>query len=773
MQFAKAGVIAGAILVFSTTKPLQAQPDTWGGFYGGQTFKRIATLPNYRNLTDIGDETVSEIVAATKNGRVLIYTDAETESIGLVSIGNPRFPYPLGLVDVGGEPTSVDVLGNRYALVAVNTSESLIDPSGHLAVVNIWTKDIVAEIDVGGQPDALKISPDGRYAAVAIENERDEDIFVDGVEGGLPQTPSGSLIIVDISADGPSSWGVRSVDLTGLATYGPEDPEPEFVDINHDNHAVVSLQENNHVAIVDLRDGSLIGDFDAGVVDLEAVDTVEEDIIALSGSLKAVPREPDAITWVPGRTGYRIGTANEGDLFGGSRGFTLFNIDGSVDFDSGNTFEHIAVRHGHYPEARSENKGSEPEAIEYGRYRNGQYLFVASERGSFVAVYKLGRFGRPRFLQILPAPLGPEGVLAIPSRDLLVVSGEVDDPTYGVRSSIMIYRLSGGRAAYPEIFSQDDERGLPIPWSALSGMTALPGSGSKLLAVWDSFYDESNIFSIDASRSPARITATTTIAGGAGNFDPEGITVAPDGTYWIASEGNAGGSRPNRILQVDPNGTLMREIELPAEISACRSLSTATATLGSGFEGIAAIPAGDEGYALLVAQQRGWDYTTPECEALDDDDGGLNANGQPKRSRIWKFDPVADVWTGIGWELAPVPENAAWVGLSEITLAPNGELVLIERDNRSGDWTELKTLVTVSMDALSDGLVTADEKHIRDLIPAMERSRGWISDKPEGVAITDQGDVFVVTDNDGVDDWSGETSFLRIRTNRYRGRTVR
>ncbi|MEY2929550.1 MAG: hypothetical protein RL033_299, partial [Pseudomonadota bacterium] len=38
----------------------------------------------------------------------------------------------------------------------------------------------------------------------------------------------------------------------------------------------------------------------------------------------------------------------------------------------------------------------------------------------------------------------------------------------------------------------------------------------------------------------------------------------------------------------------------------------------------------------------------------------------------------------------------------------------------------------------------------------------WISDKPEGVAVTGNGRLFVVTDNDGVEDWSGETWFLRL-----------
>jgi hypothetical protein len=59
-------------------------------------------------------------------------------------------------------------------------------------------------------------------------------------------------------------------------------------------------------------------------------------------------------------------------------------------------------------------------------------------------------------------------------------------------------------------------------------------------------------------------------------------------------------------------------------------------------------------------------------------------------------------------------------------------------------------------------VVSRGEKSVFDLVPAMLSTNGWITDKPEGVAVSRNGDVYVVTDNDGVDGWSGETSFLRL-----------
>ena len=63
------------------------------------------------------------------------------------------------------------------------------------------------------------------------------------------------------------------------------------------------------------------------------------------------------------------------------------------------------------------------------------YVFVGTERGSFVAVYKLDQFGQPHFEQLLPGPLGPEGLLAIPHRNLVIASGETDLEGFAVRST--------------------------------------------------------------------------------------------------------------------------------------------------------------------------------------------------------------------------------------------------------------------------------------------------------------------------------------------------
>ena len=760
-----------------------------------RSFQRVATLGNYlNNGSEAADETVSEIIAATADGRTLVYTDAIRGAVGFIGITNPAQPVPLGTFPldanpddaVDHSPTSVDILGNRYALVAVDTTSGAFDvPGGYLLVLDITAPTApvpVRTIDLGGQPDSVKISPDERFVAIAIENQRNEDLCVGGalngteadedacVDGGgalgvLPQNPPGFVAVIRLAGP-PAGWVRNDVALVGLAAYAPEDPEPEFVDVNARNEAVITLQENNHLAIVDLEKLTVKEHFPAGAVTLKGVDAEEDGVISLTNVLSDVPREPDAVAWLPGPGGkLQIATANEGDLFGGSRGFSIFRRDGAVAFDSGRTLEQIAVRHGHYPEGRSDAKGNEPEAILSARFGSEDYLFVGSERGSFVAVYTLNAAGRPTFEQLLPGPLGPEGLLAIPSRNLLVVAGETDLEGVAVRSSVMVYQLKRGAPAYPQILS-DDERGSPIPWSALSGMTAVPWRPDTLLAVWDSAYTQSNILRIDVSESPAVVTDSLPLelgTIGTGNYDLEGIAVAPDRTLWLASEGNASDTIANRLIQVDPHGNVLAEIGLPPAVIACRAATTGTVarrTLGSGFEGVTVIPGPGRRYRLAVAQQRGWNYTTPECEGLDDDGGGVNALGEPNLTRIWIYDPRANSWSFVSWELAPLPPLAAWTGLSEITWQQDGGLLLVERDNLTGDFAGLKTLISVPAGADADGAIGTSEKAAYDLLPHLRATRGWISDKVEGVAVTPAGKVWVSTDNDGVDDWSGETWFF-------------
>lgn len=105
-------------------------------------------------------------------------------------------------------------------------------------------------------------------------------------------------------------------------------------------------------------------------------------------------------------------TANEGDLEGGSRGWTIFSETGNVVYDSGNELEWLTVKVGHYQDDRSGNKGNEAENVLYAKVSLGndndadteelQFMFVAAERSGVVFVYEVSDPANPELIQILP-----------------------------------------------------------------------------------------------------------------------------------------------------------------------------------------------------------------------------------------------------------------------------------------------------------------------------------------------------------------------------------
>ena len=116
--------------------------------------------------------------------------------------------------------------------------------------------------------------------------------------------------------------------------------------------------------------------------------------------------------------GSTLYTADEGEEdFTGGRGWSARSAGGSFLFDDGGSLEATAVRFGHYPDGRSDAKGIEAESLAIDAYGDSEFMFVGSERGAFVAVYKLTGPGRPpQFVQLLSTGQAPEGLLTIPSR---------------------------------------------------------------------------------------------------------------------------------------------------------------------------------------------------------------------------------------------------------------------------------------------------------------------------------------------------------------------
>lgn len=698
----------------------------------------------------LDNETSAEILYATKDGKTLVYTDSPAKKLGIVDISDATHPINKQTIDLPGEPTSVTIK-DHYALVVVNKAANYVDVAGELQVYDLNTASLVTTLDLGGQPDSIAISPNGQYAAVAIENERDEDLN----DGAIPQLPAGYVMIIHTADTDAKNWTTQRVELTGLAEIAGNDPEPEYIDINYHNIAVVTLQENNHIVLIDLANAKVIHHFSAGSVDLENIDLTEgkPKHISMTESQKKIKREPDGVSWIDHQY---FATANEGDYQGGSRGFSIFDIDGNVVWDSGNHVDHLAALMGHYPDKRSGNKGSEPENIEVGLFNGERLLFVNAERANLVLVYNVDDPVKPIFKQALPAGVGPEGGYAITSRNLLAVASEVDARKDKIRSSVSLYKYGDKVANYPSLIADMDDNELPIAWSALSGLAADPNDANRLYAIEDSFFGSNRIFSINITEQPALIEHAMPIIDNNGylasmqsfdlakqvnddktvNLDPEGIAVAADGGFWIVSEGSGtvGDTKkpfnyPNLLLKTDSHGEIQQVITLPQSMNDVQ--------LRFGFEGVA-----EYNGLVYVALQRAW-----------------NKEANP---RIGIYNPADTTWQFVYYPLEEKASPAGgWVGLSDMTAIGNGQFWVLERDNQGGPDAAIKSIYQIDLSDVKPGQ-TIEKTLVRDLLPDLKQANGLVAEKVEGLALTTDGKVYIVNDNDGVDDNSGETQLIHV-----------
>jgi hypothetical protein len=273
------------------------------------------------------------------------------------------------------------------------------------------------------------------------------------------------------------------------------DIEPEYITVAEDSKtAWVTLQENNAIAVLDLVTKKITKIFPLGFKDYNTADN-KIDVSDLDNAktlanwpLKGM-YQPDAIAVLNNNGVPYLFTANEGDareytafsevkrvktlnldatvfpnaatlkldpqmgrlnvtnklgdidndgdmdiLYSfGARSFSVWNgLTGSLEYDSKNELDAKAITENVYDDARSDDKGAEPEGITIGKVGNKTIAFIGLERADAVALYDVTIPTNPVFIKMLKCGDAPEGVLFIPAsksptnESLLVVSSEND-----------------------------------------------------------------------------------------------------------------------------------------------------------------------------------------------------------------------------------------------------------------------------------------------------------------------------------------------------------
>lgn len=93
------------------------------------------------------------------------------------------------------------------------------------------------------------------------------------------------------------------------------------------------------------------------------------------------------------------------------------------------------------------------------------------------------------------------------------------------------------------------------------------------------------------------------------------------------------------------------------------------------------------------------------------------------------------------------------------------KLAVIERDKLNGPAARIKRVYTVDLPksaAPSGQLPVLPKTLAYDVLPDLRATNGWTQEKLEGLTVGGDGQVYAVTDNDGLDNATGETVFLRL-----------
>ncbi|WP_373231001.1 esterase-like activity of phytase family protein [Cohnella sp.] len=737
---------------------------------GSFAASKTKQIDSFRPLTTfaVPGGGIAEIISATPDGNRLFYTSAGLGSVGVVDLTIPAKPKQLSAIEVGGEPTSVTVTPDgKTALVVVIASKREIGEvpeikPGKLVAIDTQTLKIKGERAIGNHPDSIALTTlNGQYVAViAIENEPlyldDKGVRTDEEEPGLEGDISGPGLvqIVNINNADISKSTLRSIEFTPeqLKAKGllyPEDPQPEFVDIRK-GKAAVTLQENNGVAIIDLQTSKLTSLFSSGKPIKQKADLTEDGKIAFTGSYPedvskeehAGSRMSDAIAW--NAAGTTLYTADEGELdYTGGRGWSVWSAAGKLLWSDKGTLEQKASEYGYYADSRSEAKGIEVEGIETAVFGKKEFAFVGSERGSFVALYDISKPTAPALVQLLPTGMRPEGLLALPQKNLFLTSDETTGTITIFEGVSGVYKAPANK---PTIVSKAG-----VSWAAISGLAADAKNSNILYAVPDVAM-EPYIYKLDLKQGEAKLSHHVAVKenGKLANIDMEGIVVdtsivkGKQAGFWLASEGNAKFKdekyMANLLVQVDSKGTILRKVTLPAEIDS----ADGGVIRNNGFEGVTL---SSDGRYLIAPIQREY--------AKDAKVNGVSY------ARIARYDLKNSAWDFFLYPLEKTDTKGDWIGLSEIVNLGKDKYAVIERDKLIGGAAALKAVYTFTLKDLKPfNELTEETSSVTGSVVKKSKVlelKATISpfEKLEGLTVTPNGKVWAAVDNDGGEHLSG------------------
>ncbi len=259
-----------------------------------------------------------------------------SSGLQILDLRDPAFPELISLVDFTQAPfhlnsTEVTSVAVHDGVVAVAVPNAVKQDAGWVVFLTADTQSLLSAVTVGVLPDMVCFTPDGSKVLTADEGEMLADgsdpapgsVSVIDVSGGFaaPLVTTIGFEVFDAVAQELKDAGVRLFEdplQPGTLKLPSLDFEPEYIAVSPDSsRAMVTLQEANAVALLDLETLSFTGIVPLGVKDFSALlaDFSDQDggINPTTGNPVFGLYMPDAIASfaVNGQTYYV--TANEGD----------------------------------------------------------------------------------------------------------------------------------------------------------------------------------------------------------------------------------------------------------------------------------------------------------------------------------------------------------------------------------------------------------------------------------------------------------------------------
>lgn len=217
--------------------------------------------------TGLFDESAAEISAYDPDTERLFVTNGGLGTIDIYDISDPENIILHSRIDItlyGGGANSVAFHDDVVAVAVENNNKQL--PG--FAVFFDADGQYINQVTAGALPDMLTFTRNGKYLLLANEGEPSDDYSVD---------PEGSVTIVNMrrGAENITQSDVTQVDFNAFnnvvldesirvnANPGnssvAQDLEPEYISVSKNSkYAWVALQENNAVAIIDIRRGKVL-----------------------------------------------------------------------------------------------------------------------------------------------------------------------------------------------------------------------------------------------------------------------------------------------------------------------------------------------------------------------------------------------------------------------------------------------------------------------------------------------------------------------------------